>query len=71
MRSVWAVAAALTMLLAFPVAVAASVLGEDVPEIAVHVVLGIGMVLLALSLLLVFVRRGWVGTGRSPRIRRP
>lgn len=47
MRSVWAVAAALTMLLAFPVAVAASVLGEDVPEIAVHVVLGIGMVLLA------------------------
>jgi magnesium transporter len=28
------------------------------------------MALLALCLLLVFVRRGWVGTGRSPRARR-
>jgi hypothetical protein len=47
MRSVWAVAAALTMLLAFPIAVAASLLGPNVPEIAVHIVLGTGMLLLA------------------------
>ena len=47
MRSVWAVAAAVTMLLAFPIAVVASVFGENVPEIVVHIVLGIGMLLLA------------------------
>jgi hypothetical protein len=47
MRSIWAVAAAVTMLLAFPIAVVASVLGDNVPEIVVHIVLGIGMLLLA------------------------
>jgi hypothetical protein len=47
MRSVWAVAAAVTMLLAFPIAIVASVFGENVPEIVVHIVLGIGMLLLA------------------------
>jgi magnesium transporter len=47
---------------------------ENMPELrhrfGYFAVLG-GMVLLALSLLLVFVRRGWVGTGRSSRTRRP
>ena len=47
MRSIWAVAAALTMLLAFPIAIVASVFGENVPEIVVHIVLGVGMLLLS------------------------
>jgi hypothetical protein len=45
MRSTWAVAAALTMLLSLPLAVASQVLGENAPDIVVHVVLGIGMLL--------------------------
>ena len=45
MRSTWAVAAALTMLLSLPLAVASQALGEDAPEIVVHVVLGTGMLL--------------------------
>ena len=45
MRSIWAVAAAVTMLLSIPLAVASSALGETAPEIVVHVVLGIGMLL--------------------------
>jgi hypothetical protein len=47
MRSIWAVAAALTMLLSLPLAVASQALGENAPDIVVHVVLGIGMLLLA------------------------
>jgi hypothetical protein len=46
MRSIWAVAAALTMLLSLPVAVASQALGENAPEVVVHVVLGTGMLLL-------------------------
>ena len=46
MRSNWAVAAALTMLLSLPLAVASQALGENAPEIVVHVVLGTGMLLL-------------------------
>ena len=46
MRSIWAVAAALTMLLSLPLAVASQALGENAPEIVVHVVLGTGMLLL-------------------------
>ena len=45
MRSIWAVAAAVTMLLSIPLAVASSALGETAPEIVVHVVLGVGMLL--------------------------
>ncbi|MFL5779311.1 MAG: hypothetical protein ACJ761_10245 [Chloroflexota bacterium] len=41
----WAVAAAVTMLLSVPLAVASSALGEKAPEIVVHVVLGTGMLL--------------------------
>ena len=46
MRSVWAVAAALTMILSLPLAVASQALGEKAPEVVVHVVLGTGMLLL-------------------------
>jgi hypothetical protein len=45
MRSIWAVAAAVTMLLSLPLAVASQALGENAPQIVVHVVLGIGMLL--------------------------
>jgi hypothetical protein len=45
MRSIWAVAAALTMLLSLPIAVASQALGENAPDIVVHVVLGTGMLL--------------------------
>ena len=45
MRSVWAVAAAVTMLSSIPLAVASSALGENAPEIVVHIVLGTGMLL--------------------------
>ena len=41
----WALAAALTMLLSLPLAVASQALGENAPEIVVHVVLGTGMLL--------------------------
>jgi hypothetical protein len=46
MRSIWGVAAAVTLLLSLPLAVASQGLGENAPEIVVHVVLGIGMLLL-------------------------
>ena len=46
MRSIWAVAAALTMLLSLPLAVASQALGKNAPEIVVHVVLGTGMLFL-------------------------
>jgi hypothetical protein len=46
MRSIWAVAAALTMLLSLPLAVLSQALGPNAPEIVVHVVLGTGMLLL-------------------------
>jgi hypothetical protein len=46
MRSIWAVAAAVTMLLSLPLAVASQALGENAPDIVVHVVLGTGMLLL-------------------------
>ena len=46
MRSIWAVAAALTMLLSLPLAVASQALGDNAPGIVVHVVLGTGMLLL-------------------------
>jgi hypothetical protein len=45
MRSIWAVAAALTMLLSIPLAVASQALGENAPDIVVHLVLGTGMLL--------------------------
>lgn len=45
MRSLWAVAAAVTILLSLPVAVASQVLGENAPQVVVHVVLGIAMLL--------------------------
>jgi hypothetical protein len=45
MRSIWAVAAALTMLLSLPLAVASQELGENAPDIVVHLVLGTGMLL--------------------------
>ena len=45
MRSIWAVAAAVTMLLSIPLAVASSGLGGNAPDIVVHVVLGTGMLL--------------------------
>jgi len=47
MRSIWAVAAALTLLLTLPLAVASQALGANAPEVVVHVVLGTGMLLLA------------------------
>jgi hypothetical protein len=47
MRSIWAVAAALTVLLTLPLAVASQALGANAPEVVVHVVLGTGMLLLA------------------------
>jgi hypothetical protein len=63
MRSIWAVAAALTLLLSFPAAVASSVLGEDVPEIVVHIVLGTGMLLFAKAIFDFGLPRwlSWVG----------
>jgi hypothetical protein len=45
MRSIWAVAAALTLLLSLPLAVASQALGQNAPDIVVHVVLGTGMLL--------------------------
>lgn len=45
MRSIWAVAAALTILLSLPLAVASQALGQNAPDVVVHVVLGIGMLL--------------------------
>ena len=45
MRSIWAVAAAVTMLLSLPLAVASVALGENAPDIVVHVVLATGMLL--------------------------
>ncbi len=47
MRSNWAVAAAVTILLGLPLAVATQVLGlgENAPQVVVHVVLTIGMLL--------------------------
>ena len=45
MRSNWAVAAAVTMLLSLPLAVASVALGENAPDIVVHVVLATGMLL--------------------------
>ena len=47
MRSVWAVAAALTMLVSLPLAVASQALGENAPQVVVHSVLTIGMLLFA------------------------
>ena len=47
MRSTWAVAAAITMLLSLPLAVASQALGANAPNVVVHVVLSIGMLLLA------------------------
>jgi hypothetical protein len=45
MRSVRAVAAALTMLLSLPLAIASQALGENAPQVVVHSVLTIGMLL--------------------------
>jgi len=45
LRSTWAVAAAVTMLLSLPLAVASQVLAETAPEVVVHLVLTIGMLL--------------------------
>jgi hypothetical protein len=45
MRSMWAVAAAVTVLLSLPLAVASQALGENTAQVVVHVVLGIGMLL--------------------------
>lgn len=50
MRSIWAVVAALTVLLALPLAVASQVLGENAPDIVVHIVLGAGMLLFVRAL---------------------
>jgi hypothetical protein len=50
MRSSWAVAAAVTMLMSLPLAVASSALGENAPDIVVHVVLGTGMLLFVRAL---------------------
>jgi hypothetical protein len=44
-RSIWAVAAAMTMLLSLPLAVVSQVLGENAPQVVVHVVLTVGMLL--------------------------
>ena len=64
MRSIWAVAAAVTMLLAFPLAVVSSALGENVPEIVVHIVLGTGMLLFAKAVWAFRLPRwiNWIGT---------
>lgn len=45
LRSTWAVAAAVTILLSVPLAVASQALGENTPQVVVHVVLTIGMLL--------------------------
>jgi hypothetical protein len=45
LRSVWAVAAAVTILMAVPLTVASQALGENAPQVVVHVVLTIGMLL--------------------------
>jgi len=45
LRSTWAVAAAVTMLMSLPLAVVSQVLGEDAPQVVVHLVLTIGMLL--------------------------
>ena len=45
MRSTWAVAASITLLLSLPLAIASQALGENAPDIVVHVLLGIGMLL--------------------------
>jgi hypothetical protein len=59
MRSSWAVAAAITLLLSLPLAVASQALGESAPEIVVHVVLGIGM-LLFVRAVFDFGLPGWI-----------
>jgi hypothetical protein len=59
MRSSWAVAAAITMLLALPLAIASQALGENAPDIVVHVVLGIGMLLFARAIF-DFGLPGWI-----------
>lgn len=63
MRSTWAVAAAATMLLAFPLAVVSQALGQNAPEIVVHIVLGIGMLLFAKAVWAFGLPRwiNWVG----------
>ena len=43
LRSAWAVAAGVTMLLSVPLALATQALGENIPQVVVHVVLTIGM----------------------------
>ena len=45
LRSTWAVAAAVTILLALPIALASQGLAENAPQVVVHVVLTIGMLL--------------------------
>ncbi len=45
MRSIWAVSSAITMLLSLPLAVASQAFGERAPDIVVHLVLGVGMLL--------------------------
>ena len=45
LRSTWAVAAAMTILLSVPLAVVSQAFGENAPQIVVHVVLTIGMLL--------------------------
>ena len=61
MRSIWAVAAAVTILLALPLAVATQVLGlgENAPQVVVHVVLTIGM-LLFVRAIFDFGLPGWI-----------
>ena len=59
MRSSWAVAAAVTILLAIPLAVASQVLGENAPQVVVHVVLTIGM-LLFVRAIFDFGLPGWI-----------
>jgi hypothetical protein len=63
MRSIWAVAAAATMLLAFPLAVVSQALGQNAPEIVVHIVLGTGMLLFAKAVWAFGLPRwiNWVG----------
>jgi hypothetical protein len=45
LRSTWAVAASMTILLSVPLAVVSQAFGENAPQIVVHVVLTIGMLL--------------------------
>ena len=59
MRSIWAVAAAVTILLALPLAVASRLLGENAPQVVVHVVLTIGM-LLFVRAIFDFGLPGWI-----------